>query len=212
MVLVPDPVAAGLITSLAHPGRNVTGVSTLAPELYGKRLELLKEVIPGLSRVGLLLNPTTAHAPLAATHSEGAARVLNVHLQSLPVRSPQDLEPMFSKISRERLQALVVVTDGVSFNQRERIVGLAARVQLPTMYEVRDFVQAGGLMSYGPSYSALARRAALYVDKILKGAKPADLPVEQPTQFELVINLKTAKMLGVTIPPSMRLRADQIIE
>ena len=212
MVLVPDPVAAGLITSLARPGGNVTGVSTLAPELYAKRLELLKEVIPGVSRVGVLLNPTTVHAPLAATHSAVAARVLNMHLQRLTVRSPQELETVLSGISRERLQALVVVTDGVSFNQRDRIAGLAARAHLPTMCEVRDFVQAGCLMSYGPSYSDLARRAAIYVDRIIKGAKPAELPVEQPTKFELVINLKTAKALGLTIPPSVLLRADSIIE
>ncbi len=212
MVLVPDPVAAGLVTSLARPGGNVTGLSTLAPELYAKRLELLKEVIPGVSRVGLLLNPTTAHAALASTHSASAARFLNVHLQSLTVRNPQELETVFSTISRERLQALVVVTDGVSFNQRDRIAGLAARVQVPTMCEVRDFVQAGSLMSYGPSYSDLARRAAIYVDKILKGARPADLPVEQPTKFELVINRKTAKALGLTIPPSLLLRADHVIE
>ena len=212
MVLVQDPVAAGLITSLARPGGNVTGVSTLAPELYAKRLELLKEVIPGVSRIGLLLNPTAAHAPLVASHSAGAARVLSVQLHTLIARSPQEMETVLSKIGGGRLQALVVVTDGVSFNQRLRIADLAARAHLPTMCEVRDFVQAGGLMSYGPSYSDLARRAAIYVDKILKGAKPADLPVEQPTKFELVINLKTAKTLGLTIPPSVLLRADQIIE
>lgn len=212
MVLVPDPVAAGLVTSLARPGGNVTGLSTLAPELYAKRLELLKQVIPGVSRVGLLLNPTTAHAALASTHSASAARLLNVHLQSLTVRNPQELETVFSTISRERLQALIVVTDGVSFNQRDRIAALAARVRVPTMCEVRDFVQAGSLMSYGPSYSDLARRAASYVDKILKGARPADLPVEQPTKFELVINLKTAKALGLTIPPALLLRADHVIE
>ena len=211
MMLVPDPVSAGLVASLARPGGNVTGLSTLAPELYAKRLELLRETIPAMTRVGLLLNPTIAIAS-AASSMATAAEVLGVQLQILTIRSQQDVQGTFTAIGRERLQGLVVVTDGITFNQRARIAGLAAQSQLPTMYEVRDFVEAGGLMAYGPSYADLARRAAEYVDRILKGAKPADLPVEQPTKFELVINLTTAKALGVTIPPSVLLRADQVIE
>jgi len=212
MVLVPDPVGAGLVASLSRPGGNVTGLSIMATEVYGKRLELLREAIPAIARVGLLLNPTNSNAAAASKNLVSAAKVLGVQLHLLTVRQPQDLDGAFTTMTREHLQALVVVTDGVIFNQRARIAELAAQSRLPTMYESKDFVETGGLIAYGPSYADLARRAAVYVDKILKGAKPGDLPVEQPTKFELVINLKTAKALGLTIPQSLLLRADKIIE
>jgi putative ABC transport system substrate-binding protein len=211
MMVVPDPVGEGLVASLARPGGNVTGLSTLAPELYTKRLELLKEAIPVLSRVGLLSNPANAHSAAASREIATAARVLGVRIQPLIVRNPQDLDKAFLTITRERLDAVFVVTDAISFNQRTRIAEFAAKGHLSTMYELRDYVEAGGLMAYGPSLADLSRRAAPYVDKILKGAKPADLPIEQPTKFELVINLKTAKAIGLTIPQSLLVRADEII-
>jgi putative ABC transport system substrate-binding protein len=212
MTLVQDPIGAGLVASLAHPGGNVTGLTTLAPELYSKRLELLKEALPAVARVGMLLNPTGPSAMGASNATETAARKLGLQLRRLEVRDAQGLGDVFSTIKRERLQALVVVTDGIVFNQRAHIADLAIKNHLPMMCEVKEFVVLGCLVAYGPSYGALARRAAVYVDKILKGAKPADLPVEQPTNFELVINLKTAKALGLTLPPSLLLRADQVIE
>jgi putative tryptophan/tyrosine transport system substrate-binding protein len=211
MMVVPDPVGEGLVASLARPGGNVTGLWTLAPELYAKRLELLKEAIPIVTRIGLLSNPTTAHSAAASREIMTAARVLGVQIHDLVMRTREDLDHAFSTITRERLQAVFVVTDPISFNQRARIADFAAKRHLPTMYELRDYVEAGGLMAYGPSIADLSRRAATYVDKILKGAKPGDLPVEQPTKFELVINLKTAKTLGLTIPPSVLARADEII-
>src|SRR5262245_10075811 len=212
MVLVPDPVGAGLVARLSRPGRNVPGLSILATEVYGQRRELWREAIPAIARVGLLLNPTNSNAAAASKNLVSAAKVLGVQLHLLTVRQPQDLDGAFTTMTREHLQALVVVTDGVIFNQRARIAELAAQSRLPTMYESKDFVETGGLIAYGPSYADLARRAAVYVDKILKGAKPGDLPVEQPTKFELVINLKTAKALGLTIPQSVLLRADEIIQ
>ena len=212
MVLVQDPVAVGLVASLAQPGGNVTGVSTLAPETYAKRLQLLKEMIPAATRVGILINPTTANASFAAENLATAAHILGVQLYSLNVRNPQEVESAFSAAAQDRLQALVVLTDGVLFSQRARIAELAAHGRLPAIYESRDFAEAGGLIAYGPSYSALAIRAATYVDRILSGARPADLPVEQPTKFELIVNVKAAKALGLSIPPSILLRADRAIE
>jgi putative tryptophan/tyrosine transport system substrate-binding protein len=212
MMVVPDPVGQGLVASLARPGGNVTGLSTLAPELYAKRLELLKEAIPALTRVGLLSNPATSHSATASKEMTAAARILGVQIHGLVLRNPQDLDRAFLTIPRERLQAVFVVTDPISFSQRTRIADFAVKSHLPTMYEWRDYVEVGGLMAYGPSVADLSRRAAIYVDRILKGAKPADLPVEQPTKFDLVINLKTAKALGLTIPASVLARADQVIE
>ncbi len=209
MMLVPDPVSVGLVASLARPGGNVTGLTTLAPELYSKRLELLKETLPAVERTGMLLSASTV---AAAKQMESAARVLGLQVRRLEVRDPHGLDATFVTIRREHLQALVVVTDGLTFNQRGRIADLAVKNHVPTMCEVREFVVTGCLVAYGPSYDALARRAAVYVDKILKGAKPADLPVEQPTKFELVINMKTAKALGLTIPQTILIRADQVIE
>jgi len=210
-----DPVGSGLVTSLARPGGNVTGLSILAPALVGKRLELLTQALPGVSRVAVLWQP--------GGHDERtdndilkeagvAARVLGVRLQFVEVRGPADFDRAFSDMTRARAGALTVLTGIMFLNERRRLVDLTAKNRLPAVYGGRDFVDAGGLLSYGPNLADLYRRAATYVDNILKGAKPGDLPVEQPTKFELVINLKTAKALGLTIPPSLLQRADQVIE
>jgi putative ABC transport system substrate-binding protein len=205
-----DPVADGIVISLARPGGNITGLTVGPPELEGKRLELLKQAFPGLSRVAALVNP--ASVPLKLRMVETAARKLGVVLQVLEVREPGEFEGAFAAMRKGRADALIVLSDALFTNQRTRIVGLAAKSRLPAVYDVRQFPESGGLMSYGPSISDLYRRAAIYVDKILKGAKPADLPIEQPTKFELVINLKTARALGLTIPQSLLLRADEVIQ
>jgi putative tryptophan/tyrosine transport system substrate-binding protein len=213
MVSVSDPLAAGLVTSLARPGGNVSGLSMSSPELSGKRLELLKEVVSRLSRVAFLWNPEVRGAVLDYNQTEGAARSLGLQLESVEAVRAEDLDRAFSAMTEQRAQALIVASPNpVTFTNRGRIASFAQRNRLPSMYGNRDYVDAGGLMSYGPSAADLYRRAATYVDKILKGTKPADLPVEQPTKFELVINLKTAKALGLTIPQSVLLRADQVIE
>ncbi len=215
MVTVVDPVRTGLVASLARPGGNVTGLSHFAgQELNGKRLELLKEVVPKLSHVAILWNPANPSHPLQLRETEVvAAQTLGVRLRPLEVRVPGDFEGTFETAIRGRASALIALEDPLFFRERTRIVGLAAKSRLPVMYGgSREWVEAGGLMSYGTSLPYQFRRAATYVDKILKGAKPADLPIEQPTKFELVINLKTAKALGLTIPPSLLARADQVIE
>ena len=206
-----DPVGTGLVTSLAHPGGNVTGLTILSPQLAGKRLELLKEALPGLSRVAVLWNPANPPKVLEWRETQGAARTLGLRLQSLEVRSPSDFEGAFEAATRDRSDALIAFSDGLINGHKARIVTFATKTRLPSMYPNRDFVDAGGLLSYGPSFTDLFRRAALYVDKVLKGAKPGNLPVEQPTTFELVINMRTAKALGLTIPPSLLLRADHVI-
>ena len=210
-----DPVTSGLVTSLARPGGNVTGLSSLAPELVGKRLELLKQAVPGVSRVAVLWQPggfgeRTEKDMLK--EAEVAARALGVRLQFVEARGPDDFDRAFSDMTRARAGALTVLPSTMFFNERRRLVDLAAKNRLPAVYPWREFVDAGGLMAYGANLADLFRRAATYVDKILKGAKPGDLPVEQPTKFELVINLKTAKALGLTIPQSVLARADQVIE
>jgi putative tryptophan/tyrosine transport system substrate-binding protein len=212
---VADPVTSRLVTSLARPGGNVTGLSNLAPELVGKWLELLKRAVPGVSRVAALWQPgalgeRTEKGTL--TRAEVAARGLGVRLQFVEARGPEDFDRAFSDMTGARAGALTVLTSSMFFGERRRLVDLAAKHRLPAVYQWREFVDAGGLMSYGPNRPDWYRRAATYVDKILKGAKPADLPVEQPTKFELVINLKTAKALGLTIPQSLLQRADQVIE
>lgn len=212
MVLVQDPVGAGLVQSLARPGTNVTGLTTQAPELYAKRLELLKEAVPSIRNVALLLNPSSLGAEFASRRILAAARAMEIRLHVLAVRSPGELDGIFATLDHQLVQAIIVVTDGVIFNQRFRIAELAAKGHVPVIYDVGIFVDAGGLLSYGPSYTDLAAHAAVYVDKILKGAKAADLPVEQPTRFELVINMKTAKALGIAFPQSVLLRADRVIE
>jgi putative ABC transport system substrate-binding protein len=210
-----DPVSDGLIASLAHPGGYITGSSFLGPGLVSKRLELLKEAVPGASHVAALWHPgaygeRTMSDMLKET--EAAAQALRVQLQLLEARGAYDFDGAFSEMTRQRAGALIVLPSPMFYGEHRRIVDLARKNRLPASYAFREAVAAGGLMSYGASLLDLARRAATQVDKILKGAKPADLPVEQPTKFELVINLKTAKTLGLTIPPSLLLRADEVIQ
>jgi len=208
-----DPVGTGFVASLARPGGNITGNSSMSPELSGKRLELLREVVPGLARIAILWNPDIRGAVLDYRETEGAARSLRLQLQSVEVSRTDDLERAFSAVTTGRAEALVVpAVSPVMYANRSQIVRFAQRSRLPSMYGTRDFAEAGGLMAYGPSAADQWRRAAMYVDKILKGARPGDLPVEQATKFELVINLKTAKALGLTIPRSFLLRADEVIE
>ena len=212
MVMSGDPVASGLIASLARPGGNVTGVSFLGQELNEKRLELLKEAVPGATRVAVLVDPAYPNIGSTLKGMEGAARALGVQLRVLKVHDPSEFEKAFAAMSKERARALIVLPDILLWTHRRRIVELAAKSRLPAMYGFREYVDAGGLMFYGALLSDMYRRAATFVDKILKGAKPADLPVEQATRFELVVNLKTAKALGLTIPPSVLIHADQVIQ
>ena len=210
---VADPVRVGLVESLAQPGGNMTGMATVVPGGFiGKSLELLKQTVPKATRIAALLNPsnevTNALFPLEAP---AAARQLGVQLQMLGVRAPEGIERAIDAAVQEKADALWVVGDPIFHNPSQRVPDLAARAKLPAMYLLRDLAIAGGLMSYGPDFIAMYRRGAVYIDKILKGAKPADLPVEQPTKFLLVINLKTAKALGITIPQSLLLRADEVI-
>ncbi|MEK6242872.1 MAG: ABC transporter substrate-binding protein [Pseudomonadota bacterium] len=212
---VSDPVTSGLVTSLARPGGNVTGLSALAPELVGKRLEQLKQAVPGVSRVAVLWQPGAIGERTEKDmlkEAEVAARALGVRLQFVEARGPADIDRAFSDMTRERAGALTLLASNMFTIERRRLVDLAAKNQLPAVYPQREYVDAGGLISYGPNIADMYRRAATYVDKILKGAKPADLPVEQPTKFELVINLKTAKALGITIPQSLLVRADEVIQ
>jgi len=212
-VAVGDPVALGLVASLARPGGNITGLSnSVGPEIAGKQLELLKEVVPKVSRMAVLWNPNTRGNALALRETEIAARALGLELQPLEARSLNDFDRAFAAMTAKRAGALLVLGDVMFSTHRNRLADLAAKNRLPAMYAARESVEAGWLMSYGPNTPELFRRAATYVDKILKGAKPGDLPIEQPTKFELVINLKTAKTLGLTIPPSLLQRADQVIE
>ena len=199
----PDPVGNGLVASLARPGGNITGLSTLAPEISGKRLELVKEIVPRLSRVAVLGSSTTPGNAQALRESELAARALGVQLQYLDVRDAKDIEPAFRAATKGRADAVLVLQSPVFVNERTQLADLAVKSRLPVIYDRREFVDDGGLICYGTNFADLSRRAATYVDKILKGAKPADLPVEQPTKFELVINLKAAKQIGVTIPPNV---------
>jgi putative ABC transport system substrate-binding protein len=213
MIAVRDPVGTGLIASLARPGGNVTGVSGYAGlESVAKQLALLKETVPKIRRMAILSNPANAYHQLAIREVNVAARSLGVQLQLLEARGPNEFDGAFAAMAKERVGALLVLSDVIFNSHRTRLADLAARSRLPAAYGVRESVEAGGLMSYGPSFLDLHRRAATYVDKILKGAKPAELPVEQPTEFELVINMKTAKALGLTIPESVLLRADHVIE
>jgi putative ABC transport system substrate-binding protein len=210
-VRIADPVALGLVASLARPGGNLTGVSVMSPDLEAKRLEMLAEVIPGAKRVGVLWDPTFPTAALELKAIERAARLLNVELQPFGVRAAEELEAVLAAVG-QRVQALMVVPALLFTEQQRRIAALAVKNRLPTVLSRREQVRAGGLMSYGTNYSDTYRRAASYINKILKCAKPADLPVEQPTKFELVINLRTAKALGLTIPPSVLARADELIQ
>jgi putative ABC transport system substrate-binding protein len=208
-----DPVGTGFVASLARPGGNVTGNTDISPDLSGKRLELLRETVPGLSRVALLWNPDIRGAVLDYNQTEGAARSLGLQLQSVEVPRAADLERAFAAVTKGRAQALIVPgVNPVAFANRNQIASLAQTNRLPSMYAQKEYVDAGGLMCYGPSLTDNWRRAATYVDKILKGRKPADLPVEQPKKFEFVINLKTAKQIGLTIPPNVLARADRVLK
>ena len=207
-----DPVGAGLVASLARPGGNVTGLRVLAPELSGKRLELLKEVVPGMTRVAVLWNAANPANAAVWQEMQAAAHALGLLLHSQDVRDPQDFEGAFARTAQARPDALLVLGDALIYMDRQHTVAFATQQHLPSVFADRESVMAGGLMSYGPSRSDLFRRAATYVDKILKGAKPADLPVEQPTKFELVLNLKTAQALGLTFPPTLLVLADEVIQ
>jgi ABC-type uncharacterized transport system substrate-binding protein len=207
-----DPVSNGFVASLARPSGNITGLSTLAPELSGKRLELLKEIVPELSRVAVLGTSTGPGNAQTLREVELAAGVLKVQIQYLDVLGPKDIETAFRAASKARADAVLLLASSVFTSQRTQVADLAAKNRLPAVYAQPEYVESGGLMTYGPSMTDLFRRAATYVDKILKGANPADLPVEQPIKFEFVINLKTAKQIGLTIPPNVLVRADKVIK
>ena len=207
-----DAVGDGLVASLAHPGGNVTGISTFAPELSGKRLELLKEMLPGISRVAVLANRQFQGYGAQAKEIEAAAHALALNLKFVEVRGANDLDNAFAAISTARSGAILTLSDPVTFTLLKRIVEMSIKNRVPSMHLQAEYAEAGGMVAYGPSYAELYRRAATYVDKILKGTPPADLPVEQPTKFEFIVNLKTAKQIGVTIPPNLLVRADRVIK
>jgi putative ABC transport system substrate-binding protein len=212
MVGIGDPVGSGLVASLAHPGGNITGNALLSPDTTRKRLQLLREAVPKVSRVAVLWNPTNAAGLRTFAEARSGARELGLTLQSLEVSQPVQFERAFAALTKERPDALIATTDPLHQGHVRRVIDFAARQRLPAMYGLREDVLAGGLMSYGANLPDLFWRAATHVDKILKGVKPSDLPVEQPTKFELVINLKTAKALGLTIPQSVLVRADEIVQ
>ena len=212
MAVTGDPLSTGLVASLARPGGNVTGLTQLGAGLAAKRLELLKELVPSLSRVAFLWNPANPDQKSHFNEAQAGAQLLGVVLQSVEVRSGEQLDRVFDAMLRERPSALLMTADAVHQLRIDWIIAFASKNRLPVMYQLKENVERGGLISYGAVHADLVRRAAIYVDKILKGAKPADLPVEQPTKFELVINLKTAKALNLTIPQSLLLRADEVIK
>ncbi len=212
MIAVGEPVATGLVASLARPGGNITGVTSISPEIEGKRLELLREVVPNISHIAVLWNAGSPVQVIQERETRAAADVLGIKMLSLGVRTLEEIEDAFAAILTERPTALFVLADRLFLHHRKRIMGFAIQHRLPGVHAYRELVEVGGLMSYGPSYADMHRRAATYVDRILKGAKPADLPVERPVKFELVVNLKTAKALGIEIPPTLLARADEVIE
>ena len=212
MAVVNDPVASGFVTSLARPGGNITGTTLLSSTLGGKRLELLKQVLPNVSRVAVLLNKDNPAHAVAWKETLGGAKTLRIDVQPFEVQGAAMFDEAFASMIKGRVEALVVLDDAMFGTERARIASLAAKTRLPAVYAQRDYVDGGGLMSYGPSIVDVYRNAASFVDRILKGAKPGDLPIEQPTKFELVINMKTAKTLGLTIPQSLLVRADEVIE
>jgi putative ABC transport system substrate-binding protein len=211
MAAVGDPVGTGLAKSLAMPGGNATGLTAIAPELEGKRLELLKEIVPDLERVSFLLNPSNPLNVGSERQARAAARELRIDVHSAAVRTAADFDRAFAEIRAQRPGALIMLADRVFLHNRDRIVAFAEQQRLPTVYAYRELVDAGGLMSFGPNYAEMHRRAAYYVDRILKGAKPRELPIEVPTKFELIINLKRAMALGLEIPEAVLLRADEIV-
>jgi putative ABC transport system substrate-binding protein len=212
MMAAGDPVGSGLVASLPQPGGNVTGMSLMAPDLGGKRLELLRELLPGISRVAILWNAANPYPALVFKETVGAARTLGVELQSLEIREAPDLDGALEAATGQHAEALIAVEDPLTIDLRKKIAGFAADHRLPVISGLRMFADSGALISYGADLTDILRRSVVYVDKILKGAKPSDLPVEQPTKFELVINLKTAKSLGLTVPPLLLARADEVIE
>ena len=212
MVVPGDPVGTGLVESLARPGGNITGLTTMSPQLAGKRLELLKEIVPSLSRVGVLWNPQGPAAEAQLKESQPAARQLGLQLHTLQVRSRDELDKAFEEAIRARIGALVVFAGSVIKSNMKGIADFAIKSRLPSIFQYSYFPEAGGLVAYGPDRPDLYRRSAAYVDKIFKGAKPGELPIEQPTKFELVVNLKTAKAIGLTIPKAILVRADRVIE
>jgi putative ABC transport system substrate-binding protein len=211
MTNTSDPVGTGLVSSLAQPGGNVTGLTTLSNELSVKRVELLKELIPGLSRVGVLADATNPAAAIAVRETQGAARPLGMDILLFEARTAEGIDQAFDAMTKQRVQALIVFPGPLLFGAQKQLVALAARHRLPVVHSQREYVDAGGLASYGVSLADNFARAALFVDKILRGARPADLPVEQPTKFEFLVNLRAAKALGLTVPPSLLLRADSVI-
>ena len=212
MAVSNDPVGTGLVASLNRPGGNITGLSLLTGELAGKRLQLLTEIIPGLARVAVLSNPSNPSSALLLEQTKAAAQSLNIEIHVVEVRGPDKFESAFAAVTAAHAGALIVLPDGMLYGQHPRVVTFTAASHLPTLFPEKEVAEVGGLVSYGPSIPGSFRRAAAYVDKILRGAKPADLPVEQPTTFELVVNLQTARAIGVTIPTSILLRADEVIE
>ena len=212
MVAVGDPIGTGLVPSLARPGGDLTGLSSVAPDLEGKRLQLLREVTPALSHVAMFINSLNPFHISSMEQARAAAQAMGIKLRLYDIRKSEDLDDAFAAIRKERPDALLILADRVFLHNRGRIVDFANEQRLPNVNAYKELVEVGGLMSYGPSYVDLHKRAATYVDKILKGAAPADLPVEQPTVFELLVNLKTAKALGLTLPPSLLARADEVIE
>ena len=212
MIAVGDPVGTGIVPSLARPRGNITGLSSIAPDLEGKRLELLREMIPKLSQVALFLNPTNEFHAVSVRQAFAAAQALGIKLQPLEVRTSEELDGAFAAIVRTKPDALLILADRVFLHNRKRMMDFAAEHRLPSVNAYRELVEVGGLMSYGPSYEDMHKRAADYVDKILKGAKPGDLPVEQPSKFTLILNVKSAKALGLEIPPMLLARADEVIE
>jgi putative ABC transport system substrate-binding protein len=212
MIAVGEPVATGLVASLARPGGNITGLTSISPEIEGKRLELLREVVPKISHVAVLWNAGSPVQVIQEKETRDAAQVLGMKMLSLGVRSREEIEEAFATIVRERPAALLVLADRLFLHHRAAIMDFATKHRLPGVHAYVELVEAGGLMSYGPSYAAMHRRAAYFVDRILKGAKAADLPVEAPAKFELVVNLKAAKQIGVTIPPNVLYRADKVIK
>jgi len=212
MVAVGDPVGTGLVPSLARPDGNLTGLSSVAPDLEGKRLELLREIVPSVSRIAVFLNSVNPFHATSVRQAQTAGKTLGIKVQQYDIRKSEDLDGAFAAIRKERPDALLILADRVFLHNRERIVDFTGKQHLPNVNAYKELVEAGGLISYGPSYEDMHKRAAIYVNKILKGAKPGNLPIEQPTKFTLVVNLKAAKALGISMPPAVLSRADEVIE
>ena len=212
MVAVGDPVGTGLVPSLARPDGNLTGLSSVAPDLEGKRLELLREIVPSVSRIAVFLNSVNPFHATSMRQAQTAGKTLGIKVQQYDIRKSEDLDGAFAAIRKERPDALLILADRVFLHNRERIVDFTGEQHLPNVNAYKELVEAGGLISYGPSYEDMHKRAAIYVNKILKGAKPGNLPIEQPTKFTLIVNLKAAKALGISMPPAVLSRADEVIE